>query len=1115
MNSDNNIREQGYQYFLAEAPELLRSIEQELLHLREDYSLVKVHSLMRITHTLKGASANVGLDTIKTIAHHLEDVFKALYNPEIEIDPELEMLLYEGYECLRLPLMAEITGSYVNYSEALDRSVAVFAKLQEKLGDYFGREAQIPTSVELGFDITKSIFEVGVKQRLESLEEVINTADSSDVEAALREQAEIFMGLAESLNLPGFGAIVQNILTALEIHRDQVNTIAKVALSDLWQAWSAVIAGDRTSGGQPSLILQQLAATFLPTSELEKSRENLSNDSELSDIYPNESDNIFAPEILTEETKREPELITEQFLDSELSDVIVADEVISETSAELSLDEVFGNFTEPENEVIFARKILEITADFSEVTEAENEVDSEVPIATSTKENSPVETAANLNRKNLQNPDVLTRKTTLTPNFETAEPTPTKLKIKTPPSSPQTTANVKVNHSSVRVDLELLERLSHLTGELLIGQNRESNISEQLQESIGQLWYRLRRHQQTISNLRDWSDQMLIAQERQRVIEMKNLASGFDSLELDQYSELHELLQTTLEELVQLEEAIESTDYLTRQSNHILEKQRRLLTNVQDDMRTARMLPLGEIFSRFPRLLQQLSAAHNKPIKLTLTGTEVLVDRALAEKLYDPLLHLIRNAFDHGIEQPENRASKGKLETGHIEICAYHRGNHTVIEVRDDGQGLDLDRIRKRAVELQFLSAEQAKNASETALFDLLFEPGFSTASQVSELSGRGIGLNVVRSQMEALTGNVIVYSKYQQGTTFLLQFPLTLTMAKLMICEVKGTVYALLFDAIEQILIPKSDQIQYNNGQKVLHLKKGGGVIPISNMDELMAGKLPIYDQGWQKENFKSTQQSETFKLSSTPLLLIRQISQVDAWQGSEIVGLEVDQIMGEQELVIRSLGKIIAPPNYVYGGSTLADGRLTLVIDPTALINQLFNQIAGKQRIPDMKWQMGEAQIEPEIFRLNPHSQPSLPRLPAARLSLPSAPKKILVVDDSISVRQTLAMNLQRAGYQVIQAQNGREALHQMEQNENIILVFCDIEMPSMNGFEFLSHCRQDAVLAKIPVVMLTSRTSEKHRLLAKELGAVGYFTKPYREQEILTLIDDLIKQKAPTLA
>lgn len=1029
MSSDNSIREQGYQYFVTEAPELLQAIEQDLFTLREDYSLVKVHSLMRTTHTLKGAAANMGLETIKTIAHHLEDVFKSLYNPDLFIDAELESLLFEGYECLRSPLMLQIQGGYVNDDEALEQTVLVFAKLEEKIGDYFGRETQIPTSVELGFDITKSIFEVGVKQRLEELGTGLNNCESWQIEPALREQAEIFIGLAESLNLPGFGAIAQKTLAALDLHPQQATGIAKIALNDFWQGWEATIAGDRTRGGEPSFSLQQLAGTILPA------KVETVEESSIASVSPAQlgEDEEFIPEVIVSNGAIDE---AESILDIE--DIVEFPEI----NLEITLEEVFINFPEEAqiNEPISATVPAE-KAQYREIQQ-------------------PGETKKLLNQTS-------------------------NLKPQTSPTPPSPANNhVKVPRQSVRVELEILERLGHLAGELLINQNRLANIAEQLQESVGRSRLRLRRHQQTMSHLRDWSDQILISQERHHILPIKDwgFKSNFDSLELDEYSELHVLLQSVLEEMVQLEETIDSTDLLARQSGQLIEKQRRLLNNVQDDMREARMLPVGEIFNRFPRLLQQLMTSHHKKVELALHGTDVLVDRALAEKLYDPLLHLIRNAFDHGIESPEIRASRGKSETGQIEIRAYHRGNQTIIEVSDDGDGVNFDRIRRRAVELNGMSAEKANNLSESALLDLLFEPGFSTVSQLSELSGRGIGLNVVRSQLEAVGGSVVIHSEPQRGTIFSLQFPLTLTVGKLMVCEAGGAVYALLSDAIEQIIIPKSDQIQRIEGQKVLRWMRGNAqcMVPVYNMSELLGSPSP------------------GVLLPSSPLVLLR--------QDRELLGLELDQIIGEQELVIRPLGKAIAPPSYIYGGSTLADGRLTLVIDGNALVNHLLDQMSVKVVV-------GEFVNTSSIDKQNYSFAPSLPSSPPPSLSLPSS-SKILIVDDSISLRQTLALTLQKAGYQVLQAQNGREAVQQLRQNPGIQLVICDIEMPLMNGFEFLNHCRHDSTLSKVPVVMLTSRSGEKHRLLALEMGAVGYFTKPYRESEILGAIANLLDSKVPAL-
>ncbi|MCP2730877.1 Hpt domain-containing protein, partial [Limnofasciculus baicalensis] len=268
MNNEPTIREQGYQYFLQEAPELLQVLERELLTLREDYSINKIHNLMRTTHTLKGAAASVGLETIKNVSHSLEDIFKALFNPDLSIDAEVEALIFEGYECLRLPITAQLTGGQINDAEILDRTAAIFAQLQEKLGDCFDSENQIPSSIELGFDVTQSIFEIGVSQRLEQIAAAIATGDPQTIADTLRIQAEVFIGLAESMNLSGFGAIAKIAIAALELAPERALIIAQTALADFQEGQRAVLNGDRIWGGEPSLTLQQLAGLIERSEEI-------------------------------------------------------------------------------------------------------------------------------------------------------------------------------------------------------------------------------------------------------------------------------------------------------------------------------------------------------------------------------------------------------------------------------------------------------------------------------------------------------------------------------------------------------------------------------------------------------------------------------------------------------------------------------------------------------------------------------------------------------------------------------------------------------------------------------------------------------------------------------
>ncbi|MEA5602091.1 hybrid sensor histidine kinase/response regulator [Nostoc sp. UHCC 0252] len=1190
MITDAAIREQGYIYFLAEAPELIQIIEQELFSLSEGYSTAKVHNLMRATHTLKGGAANVGLEVIKMIAHFLEDVFKALYNPKVKVDAELQTLLLQAYECLSIALNTELIGSTVNDEELLHRATSVFAQLQEKLGDAFGDEAHIPTSEELGFDIVQSVFEVGVEQRLNSIAEAVNKPPSSEEFIDfLHSQAEVFLGLAESLNLPGLGEISQTILSALQANPAQVQQIAEIALADLQQAQKLVLEGDRTSGGETSPALRKL--TIVANNELSREWQNNSYfgkfDEEKFYQFLTTSDNKnesvkpitakfylkviryifgwFNHEVEIPETELNLNLLLPNlerknllyYIESWLKNFLdfIQDE---EDSKSLSIYRngiiliVLFAVTKFQYSVIKTDSYLSIIKilqnrihalaeeykNYPPVTSKEiNWLDSpklqsllvirEIPQSVS----SPItdhlletiwgeETSQNFLEQVVTTTvdDYSEKVDSLIVNEQITIDVP-ETAIETMPDL-ATQINKEIEDKSqyiqtknfrqpsfIRVDTERLQHLNYLAGELLIYQKRRSLQDEQVQEIIEQLIRQITRHQTTLNELRDLPLQIpnIASQQTQ------NFAVKFDSLEMDVYTEFHMTLHEAIEETLQLQETTESLELLVTQAAQISDKQENLTLNIIESLVEARMLPLGNILNRFPHMVNKFGNIYAKLVELKLTGTEVLVDKAIAEKLYDPLLHLVRNAFDHGIETPQLRRELGKPEQGLIEIRAYHQGSQTVIEVRDDGQGLNLDRIRNKAAEFYPIQNEDkiksyASNLAEPELLDIIFSPGFSTANKVTEISGRGMGLDIVRTQMNALNGSISVQSLPNQGTIFILKIPFSMTTEKLMLVQAKGVVYALLLDSIEKILIPSEQQIKEIEGQKVLHWN--------TDNDETMVSlrqlsKLIDYNDSFLNTGTKyNTSNTADSNIAINPVLLLK--------RNQGMFALEVDQIIGEQELVIRPLGNAIAQPKYIYGCSSLANGNLILVIDASVLVESNSLQLTTL----DIMALPIASSSNKKALAISGDTFVSTPLLPASTSTKtienqPSdfqesdnkSPKVVLVVDDAISLRQTISLTLQKAGYQVIQAQNGIEALEKLQLHPEIQVVVSDLEMPRMNGFELLGNFRQYPNLAKIPVVILTSRSAEKHRQLAQELGAKAYLTKPYLEHEFLSTIKGLI--------
>lgn len=1046
MVTDAAIREQGYVYFVSESRDLLRTIEEELFLLREDPAPARIHTLMRSTHTLKGASANVGLDTIQTIAHHLEDIFRTLFDPDATVNVALEALLFEAYECLRLALMGEIEGHHDRDEEILATAVDVFAKIQEQLGDCFGRDVPIPTSAELGFDIVQSIFESGVQERIEELDQRLQTDDADGVTDLITTQGEIFVGLGESLGLPGFSAIAEAMQTALANHRDRPLEVGAATLKDLKAAHQGVLDGDREVGGEVVALADFVVNTATPNqqdSEIILDGEDWGDDSILDltdDWEPNLAPNLEPP----------PNPVTPP-------DPTVVPAAIAPTNPE----------------------------------------------------------------------------------------PPAKVTPQVTPSASKTRPAGKTRASSplIRVELERLQELQHLVGELLIQQNRQSLQDEQLQTSLKNFRGRLQKHQRLLGQLRDRTRALGMTHDAldplspHRNNQRDNRRDNRRDRQSLEDENLAELVEATVAEAERLEDTVEVVERYSQQTAETTDKQRRLLGSVRDSLMDARMQPISTVFQRFPQLVQQLVARYHKPVELRLLGERVAIDKAAIEQLYDPLLHLIRNAFDHGIESPDARRAAGKSETGIIQLQALQQGNQVLVIVSDDGGGIDPEKIRRKARDRQWVDPVTLDRMDPTQLFDLLFKPGFSTTDQVSDLSGRGVGLDVVKSQMTALKGSVSVQSVLGRGTAFILRVPLSLMTARLLICHADRAVYALLSDSISQILIPQPEQTQILGGQRVLRWQQGDDpeiTLPVRKLSDLVRyGAMP---PGKLLPDMPALTPVLHNRLA--PLMLLR---------GDEgLVAIEVDGVVGEQELVLRQLSEAIPSPDYIYGCTILGDGRMALVVDGAALLER--SDVTPASITPDHVVQGAlDPSSTPEVVtpaipvpeittseiptpapaiapppdptHLDPlNSDPQLPPIPAPTPTPAIAPPPVpasqpvtgptlLVVEDSETERNILALTLQKAGYTIVQAGDGQEALEQLRKHSDVKLVISDLEMPRMGGLEFLSTRRQEPAIAKVPIMMLTSCSGKQYQQIAASLGAALYMTKPHITQELLDNIQRLI--------
>jgi two-component system, chemotaxis family, sensor histidine kinase and response regulator PixL len=1033
MYIDPELRDRVYQLFSLEVPKMLQTIEIELVDLSSDRSAANVHSLLRAAHSIKGAAASLGLEEIRDLAHQTENIFRLLDCPELIFDRQLEQLLFQLYDCFERLIASEINGTEVS-AEFHAQTQIVLANIDERIAPFVDEEPHLSDDFGSRGDLTRSIFKVDVAQSLAQLERILLDPDCDRIAVGeFRAQSEVFIGVSQLLNLPKFGALAHATIAALDCYPDRSREICRFAIVDFHRALDAVLTGDRANCGTISPDFACLLA--VPSNSIASEREELLDLEQMFDL-PFTLDRVLIP-------------------DRNELDLISTNRDCHDLSLDFDLIEIFdldrtNSYSEPK---IIDRSSLDFDLiDIFDVSHAfathsndrRNEI--EVIIASITS-----------NFERLAPASI----TTFVPPAPVVKPIRVKKSRKIAPTpTPQL---------SVRVALDRLDRLNNFVGELAIERHGLALHNEQVHDNLQRLRSNCENFQTIGNRLRQLADNLSLLNDSPSSTIDSDLSQQFDPLELDRYSELHEIAQATIEQLTQIEEQIEDLSLFNTQSARQIDRQKQLLGCLRDDLMWARMLPLGEILNRFPRTLHDLSIEYHKPVDLKITGAGVLVDRATIDKLLDPLLHILRNAFDHGIEPIAVRQASGKPERGSIEIIAYHQGSQTIIEIRDDGGGINLERIKAKAIALNLLGPTDATIATKNQLLDLLFTPGFSTTDRVTKLSGRGIGLDLVKAQIQTIKGTISIQSQLGIGTTFTLRIPLTLTIAQLMVCQVGNAVYAFPADSIERIIIPTTEQIEQREQQRFFHWHDR--VVPIYHLADLLAYSNPLPERSI-SHTLRGAINNPSDWLA--PILTIR--------NEDRFVALQIDRTISEQELTIVPFGKGITPPSYSYGCTILGDGVILPVIDLHTLIRVTIDR-----------------------------SHFSLTSLPASTPIPASASDLILVVDDSVTARQSLCLSLEKFGYRTLPAKDGQEALQLLRQKASELkLVICDVEMPNLNGFEFLNIRRQDPTITEIPVVMLTSRSSNKHRQVATHLGAIDYFIKPYIEQDLIAAIDKIIGNK-----
>ncbi len=600
----------------------------------------------------------------------------------------------------------------------------------------------------------------------------------------------------------------------------------------------------------------------------------------------------------------------------------------------------------------------------------------------------------------------------------------------------------------VRVRADLLDSLVNFAGEVSIYRSR-------MEQQVNTFRYNLVEFDDTVLRLRSQLRQFEIETETQMQSRYQNETgkthADFDPLEFDRFTQMQQLSRGMLESLNDLDSLRGILSNLTRESETLLVQQSRVNTELQEGLMRTRMVPFSGQVSRLRRIVRQTAEELDKQVELKLSGVENEIDRTVLERILAPLEHMLRNAIAHGIESSEQRAKEGKPQKGVIDLIVDRDGSDLIITISDDGQGLNLDAIRNKALELGKIEADF--NVSDQVLYDMILEPGFSTATNITQISGRGVGMDVVNSEVQQLGGIFNIESQQGLGSKFSIRLPLTLSITRALMVNIADETFALPLLSVQGIERIQTEQVT-----------------------ELLKDRSSNYH--WVGQDYKLIHLASEMGLAKVdisqdnkmvPLLLVQ--------SGEYRAAIVVDHLIGSREIVVKNIGPELSVLRGISGATIMGDGSVVLILDLSVLI-QLTMAIDYDSDLIET--------IEEETDKV----------------------PNIMVVDDSITVRKVTTRFLERNEMNVITAKDGVDALAQLLDFVPDVMLL-DVEMPRMDGFELANNMRNDDRLKNIPIIMITSRTGEKHRQRAMDIGVNAYIGKPYQEIELLKNIKTLLQQ------
>ncbi|MDB9492281.1 hybrid sensor histidine kinase/response regulator [Dolichospermum circinale CS-534/05] len=1035
--------EQILGYFIEEAKEQLNTIEQGLLNLEITLKNAEMmNEIFRAAHSLKGSASMLGLSSIQHISHCLEDWFKILQEHPVKVDLNLESLLLDI--CDRLKILIDNLSFPIDLSE---------------------QESEIVISKWLDEH----------RKKLQSLIPIYDH-DHLDV---------------ESSELNSFAGLFATDISTLDD-----NWPAEEILEDItnYQLLTTDNEIDDNDQDLSNLLLwedEKISSKDVEFFDLIGSRkiEHL-----FSDVVETNRDDNFNLSLWEEEN----ELATSPYLEitssgSRTDSAIASSLTEASLLNELALEEILAA-TPREN----VNQVVIENEDFLELEALLDENEDDAPQISSKPlvigESAVVES---------ENPFSVWKPEDDFSQWEdllTQSDLPSRSKNQTLSDTTATSRKTSTNKipgdkiratigelETIKVPVRQLNDISNVVGELVVNRNTLEQDRERLRQYVDTLLAQVQHLSTAGMKMQEYYEgsllkASLLSSRRLREYKMDSNASyrfgenvdspttppyhGFSEIEMDQFTPFHVLAQEMIEFIVRVRESASDIEFVGEKIEQVTRQLGQATSKLQEKLTKSRMVPFSQVIDRLRRGVRDNAIKYGKQVELVTEGVHTLIDKMILDHLTYPLTHILNNAIAHGIETPQVRQATGKSPTGIISIRAVQQVNQTIISVSDDGIGIDHQEVKNKAIKKGIITFKQAQSMSRFDIYKLLFLPCFSTADEVNDIKGRGVGLNVVENDINHIRGRVTTDSTPGIGTTFTIFLPQTLSICRAVLCACDQFKIAFPMDGVEDTLsISANSQIIQQDLHEESFMIWRGVKLPIKPLKDIL-----VFNR----------------QLTSGKALVTKKnndmISVLVVRSGNTMLGLQIDQVLGEQEIVIKQLEGPVSKPIGIAGATVLGDGMIMPIADVAEIID-----------ISDDKMSK---------FWQNPTSPP------ADISNSDHNETTVLIVDDSITVRELLSLTFHKAGYRVEQARDGQEAWDKLRSGLLCNLVLCDIEMPRCDGLELLSRIHQDDTLNHLPVAMLTSRGADKHRKMAVELGASGYFTKPYLEEALLEAAARMLK-------